>query len=167
VDTTKTPVDVDSVTNTLWTYDCPGTKVTNGYLDFTQVDANNSVWQGFDQIWVQRARKGAGVRGGPNNAATSYFYKSGFWTPFGKTWGAPFAPTATCTQNTGSPPPDYTLPPAPTDTPTPTATPPAAPTPTAAPTPSPSPSPTPAALPLLPLPLWGFRAARSWRRNRG
>ena len=165
VDTTKQPVDVDSTTNTLWTYDCPGTKVTNGYLNFSQVDANNSVWQSFDQIWAQRARKGAGVHGGPNNAATSYFYKSGFWTPFGKTWGAPFAPTATCTQNTGSPPPDYTPPPAPTDTPTPTDTPPAEPTPTVAPTPSPSPSPTPAALPLLPLPLWGFRAARSLRRN--
>ena len=72
VDTTKTPVDVDSVTNTLWTYDCPGTKVTNGYLNFSQVDANNPVWQKFDQIWASRAVKGSGVKGGPNNGATSW-----------------------------------------------------------------------------------------------
>jgi penicillin-binding protein 1A len=158
VDTTKQPFDIDSTTNTLWTYDCPGTKVTKGFLTFSQVDTNNPTWQKYDSIWAGRAVHGSGVKGGPNGGKTSYFYQVGFWTPYGKTWGASFPPTATCTQNTGSPPPDYTPPPVPTDTPVPTT----------APTPESTPSPTPAALPLLPLPLALYR--RSWRaswRNRG
>jgi membrane peptidoglycan carboxypeptidase len=139
-DNTKMPVDVDSDTNTLWTWDCPGTKVTNGYLDLSQVDAGNTTWQKYDQIWIQRAQKGVGVRGGPNNGATMYFYETGFWTPFGKTWGAPFPPTTTCTANTGTPPPAT---PTPTPTPTPTETPSPTPSPTASPTPLPTPPPTP------------------------
>jgi penicillin-binding protein 1A len=160
VDTTKTPLDVDSVTKTLWTYDCPGIKVTNGYLNFSQVDANNPVWQKFDMIWASRARQGNGVRGGPNNGATSYFYELGFWTPYGKTWGAPFPPTATCTMNTGTPPP-------PTPTPEPTATPAPTPTPapTAEPTPTPDQTPVPSALPLLPLPLTLLGRLRRPRRG--
>jgi membrane peptidoglycan carboxypeptidase len=145
VDDTKVPVDVDSVSNTLWTYDCPGTKVTNGYLDLSQVDANNSNWQKYDQMWIQRAQKGVGVRGGPNNGATMYFYETGFWTPFGQTWGAPFAPTTTCTANTGTPPP--TASPSPTPAPTPTETP--TPTPTEQPTPTHTPKHTPAPTPTL------------------
>jgi len=153
VDDTKVPVDVDSETNTLWTYDCPGTKVTNGYLDFSQVDANNPTWQKYDMIWAARAAKGAGVKGGPNNGATSYFYQAGFWTPYGKTWGAPFPPTTYCTSNTGTPPPE----PSPTEEPTET------PAPTEAPTETPAPTdtPVPSVLPLLPLPLiLGRRAGR-------
>jgi hypothetical protein len=158
VDNTKMPVDVDSVSNTLWTWDCPGTKVTNGYLDLSQVDSTNPNWQKYDQTWIQRAQKGVGVRGGPNNGATMYFYETGFWTPFGQTWGAPFAPTTTCTMNTGSPPPSMSPSPTPTASPTPTETPTPAPTatpePTAThtpkrtatpkPTPDPTPTPTPA-----------------------
>ncbi len=163
VDNTKTSVDVDTVTNTLWTYDCPGTKDTKGFLDLSQVDSNNPTWQQFDQIWISRAKQGVGVRGGPNNGATMYFYETGFWTPFGKTWGAPFPPTTYCTQNTGTPPPSpsATPTPVPTPTPEPTATPAPTPKPTAAPTPKPTAAPTPteppspapsAALPLT-LPL--------------
>jgi hypothetical protein len=35
------------------------------------------------------------VRGGPEGTRTSYFYNNSF-APFGRTWGAPFAPTALC-----------------------------------------------------------------------
>jgi membrane peptidoglycan carboxypeptidase len=169
VDTSKVSVDVDTVTNTLWTYDCPGTKDTKGFLDLSQLDANNSTWQKFDQMWITRAKQGVGVKGGPNNGATMYFYETGFWTPFGKTWGAPFAPTTYCTQNTGTPPPT------PSATPTPVPTPTASPTPDITPTPKPTPrptatpaptdTPTPApsmALPLT-LPLLAFRLRRRTR----
>jgi len=146
VDNTKVPVDVDTVTNTLWTWDCPGIKETKGYLDLSQVDSNNPTWQKYDQIWIARAMTGVGKRGGPNNGATMYFYEVGFWTPFGLTWGAPFPPTTYCTSNTGTPPPT------PIETPTPEVGPTAAPT--AIPTPpAPSESPSPAALPFMPLPL--------------
>jgi hypothetical protein len=124
---------------------------TKGYLDFSQVDASQgrTDWQTFDDIWSTRAHQGIGVKGGPNNGATMYFYQVPFWYPYGKTWGAEFPPTKTCTSNTGSPPPSI----APTDTPVPTATAAPTPTPTAAPTgtPVPTPSPSAAALPLFPL----------------
>lgn len=149
VDNTKTSVDIDSDTNTLWTYDCPGTEVTKGYLDLSQVDANNSTWQKYDAIWIQRAQQGVGVKGGPNGGATMYFYETGFWTPFGDTWGAPFPPTTTCTQNTGTPPPSMSPSPTPTPTETPAVTPTPVPTPepTATPTPILTPRPTPAPTP--------------------
>jgi hypothetical protein len=35
------------------------------------------------------------VRGGPEGTRTSYFYNNSF-APFGRTWGAPFAPTELC-----------------------------------------------------------------------
>ena len=141
VDNTKIAVDVDTVTNTLWTWDCPGVKETKGLLDLSLVDSGNANYQKWDQTWIARARQGAGKRGGPNNGVTQYFYQVGFWTPFGQTWGAPFAPTTYCTQNTGTPPPS----PSPTETPTPTPTP--APMPTEAPTPVPTPAPTPVPTP--------------------
>ena len=148
VDTTKTPVDVDTVSNTLWTYDCPGVKETKGFLDFSQVDATRPDWQKYDQIWVARAQTGVGVRGGPNNGATMYFYQTGFWTPFGKTWGADFPPTTSCTSNTGTPPPSPSPSPTPEPTETPAPTP--EPTPTPAPTYIPAPTPTPPPTPIAP-----------------
>jgi membrane peptidoglycan carboxypeptidase len=187
VDTTKVSFDIDTTTNKLWTYDCPGVEGTKGFLDLSQVDTSQGEpgWQTYDDIWIARARQGVGVRGGPNNGATMYFYQTGFWTPFGRTWGADFAPTDYCTSNTGTPPPTPSATPTPLATPTPTPTPRRTPkttaTPTAAPTPVPTPvpsaSPTPATTPapalsallLLPLPLWLLRSAgrvRSERRSR-
>jgi hypothetical protein len=170
VDTTKSSFDVDSTTNTLWTYDCPGVKVTKGYLDLSHVDSNNPTWQHFDDIWSSRAVNGSGVKGGPNNGQTSYFYKVGFWTPFGKSWGAPFPPKTYCTSNTGSPPPSpiATPTPNPTDTPVPTLAPTPVPTvppvPTDSPTPGPSPSPVPSGLVVMPLSTSLFGLVR---RRRG
>jgi membrane peptidoglycan carboxypeptidase len=170
VDTTKVPTDVDTVSNTLWTYDCPGIEDTKGFLDLTGIDASNPTWEKYDQIWIARARLGVGKRGGPNNGATMYFYETGFWTPYGQTWGAPFAPTTYCTQNTGSPPPSPSATPTPAETPTPeptaipTETPAPTPEPTAAPTPEPTPASTPAAL-LVPLPVWLYRRMREDGRS--
>jgi membrane peptidoglycan carboxypeptidase len=166
VDNTKVPLDVDTVSNTLWTYDCPGTMDTKGFLDLSKVDANNSNWQKYDAIWIARAQTGVGKRGGPNNGATMYFYETGFWTPYGATWGAPFAPTTYCTSNTGSPPPSPSETPSPSNTPTPVPT--AAPTPTPAPTATPSPpppSPSPSSSAALPLVLAPF-LFRRFRRER-
>ena len=142
VDNTKVPVDVDTVSNTLWTWDCPGIEDTKGYLDLSKVDNGNANFQAFDQIWIRRAKTGVGKRGGPNNGVTMYFYQTGFWTPFGATWGAPFAPTTSCTSNTGTPPPSPSNTPTPEPTPTPTPTPEATTTPTPGPTPIPTPMPT-------------------------
>jgi penicillin-binding protein 1A len=145
VDNTKVPMSIDTVTNTLWTYDCPGVEDTRGFLDLSQVDAGNANFQYYDQIWIQRAMTGEGKRGGPNNGATMYFYQKGFWTPYGDTWGAPFPPKTYCTSNTGTAPPSPNATPTPeaTPTPTPTPAPTPAPTPTAAPTPEPTPTGTP------------------------
>jgi membrane peptidoglycan carboxypeptidase len=151
VDFTKVPLDVDTVTNTLWTYDCPGVKDTKGFLDLSQVDAGNANFQKYDQIWIQRAQNGAGKKGGLNNGATMYFYQKGFWTPYGLSWGGAWPPKTYCTSNTGSPPPSpsFTPTPEPTPTPTlgPTPTPTLGPTPTQSPTPTATPTPKPTATP--------------------
>ena len=140
------------------------------------MDSGNPNFQAFDQIWIERARTGVNKKGGPNNGATMYFYKTGFWTPYGQTWGAPFAPTTYCTENTGTPPPSPTATPTPEPTPTPTATPeptptPTAtpeptptPTPTATPTPGPTPTPTPTPTPVL-VPPFGLLALLGWGRE--
>ncbi len=44
-----------------------------------------------------RARKGAGVHGGPKGTATAYFYDPSF-QPYGGSWGAPFPPSRSCDQ---------------------------------------------------------------------
>jgi len=143
VDNTKVPVDVDAATNTLWTPDCPGTKVTKGFLDLSRVDASNPNFQKYDDIWTARAKKGLGVSGGPNNAPTNYFYQAGYFTPFGASWGAPFAPTASCA-------------PAPTKTPKTPKT----------PVPKHSHKPASPALLLAPLGLWGLIGKLRVRRGR-
>jgi penicillin-binding protein 1A len=152
-DDTKVPMAIDTVTNTLWTYDCPGVEDTRGFLNLSQVDAGNANFQHYDQIWIQRAMTGVGKRGGPNNGETMYFYQTGFWTPYGNTWGAPFPPKIYCTSNTGTPPPtpSVTPTPEPTPIPTPTPTPELTPTPTPTPTPTltPTAEPTPTTTPTL------------------
>ncbi|HEX7431535.1 MAG TPA: hypothetical protein VF293_05025, partial [Candidatus Limnocylindrales bacterium] len=90
-----------------------------------------------------RAKKGLGVRGGPNNAPTNYFYQAGFFTPFGPSWGAPFAPTASCA-------------PAPTKTPKTPKT----------PVPKHSHKPASPALLLAPMGLWGLIGKLRVRRGR-
>jgi hypothetical protein len=176
VDNTKVPVDVDTDTNTLWTYDCPGTKVTKGFLDLSQIDAANPNFQKYDDIWIATAKKGVGTRGGPNNAPTNYFYETSFWIPpvqRGLGWGAPFAPTDSCTQS-GTTPPSGWVPPTPSDAATPVpsdsqpalpATPPKVnPTPNTTPKPKHTPQPPPAL--LAPFGLLGLAGKfRPWRRR--
>jgi membrane peptidoglycan carboxypeptidase len=159
VDNTKVPVDVDAATNTLWSYDCPGTKVTKGFLDLSQIDAANPNFQKYDHIWIATAKKGVGTRGGPNNAPTNYFYETSFWIPpvqRGLGWGAPFVPTKSCTQS-GTTPPSGWVPP--------TASP--SPEPSSVATPGPTtPTPTPSALLLAPMGLWGLFGKLRTRRGR-
>ena len=55
--------------------------------------------------WMKRAAKGPGVRGGPERTATSYFYNNQFH-PYGRSWGAPFAPRTKCPL---APPPELPI----------------------------------------------------------
>ena len=108
-DDTKVGIDVDSATGMLWADGCAGPMETRGFLDLSGVEAGFSAWQKADQDWIARARKGAGVRGGPakkKKTATAYFYQSGF-QPYGASWGAPFPPTETCTPGPVSPSPSF------------------------------------------------------------
>jgi membrane peptidoglycan carboxypeptidase len=104
VDDTKVAVAIDQASGLLWDDTCVGPKVTSGFLDLSSVDANYPTWQTFDNGWIARAKKGIGVRGGPLRTGTSYF-GFGSYYPFGPTWGAPFAPTVSCTTVTPSPSP--------------------------------------------------------------
>ena len=116
---------IDSATGLLWQDGCAGPKVTRGYFDLSEVEANFPAWQKANAAWGARAARGSGVRGGPKGTRTSYFY-TGSFAPFGRTWGAPFAPTQLCPLYT---PPVFCDPFAPTPDP-------AFPTPTCVPGPT-------------------------------
>ena len=77
----------------------PGPKVTRGFFNLSDVEANFPAWQRANAAWAARAARGSGVRGGPKGTRTAYFYNGAF-TPFGRTWGAPFMPSALCPKYT-------------------------------------------------------------------
>ena len=96
VDNTKVPVSVDHATGKLWADGCTGPQETKGFLDLSKVESGYPSWRKYNQGWISRAARGAGVRGGPKRTPTAYF-SFGAFAPFGRTWGAPFPPKATCT----------------------------------------------------------------------
>jgi membrane peptidoglycan carboxypeptidase len=94
-ETSRVGVQIDEASGLLWQEGCVGPQVTRGYFDLSQVEAGFPNWQEANAGWAARAARGAGVRGGPEDTRTSYFYNNSF-APFGRTWGAPFAPTQLC-----------------------------------------------------------------------
>ncbi|HET7028865.1 MAG TPA: transglycosylase domain-containing protein [Candidatus Limnocylindrales bacterium] len=90
-------IDIDSASGLLWQEGCVGPMKTVGVLDFSHVESNEPNWQRYDNGWLRRAARGAGVGGGPKGSRTSYFY-GGFpaFYPFGRSWGGKFAPTELC-----------------------------------------------------------------------
>ncbi len=126
-ETIRIGLEIDEASGLLWEDGCVGPKVTRGFFDLSEVDANWPAWQKANKNWAARAGKGPGTRGTSKGTRTSYFYTNGF-APFGRSWGAPFAPSQTCPQ---APPPcgvafpdpdpsDGIPPPTPVPCPTPT-----------------------------------------------
>jgi membrane peptidoglycan carboxypeptidase len=118
VDNTKVGIQVDKATGGRWQEGCAGPKIVRGYLNLSRVETEFPSWGKYNRGWISRAARGG--RG------TTYFYENGVWNPFGRSWGAPFAPTKVCTIPVATPTP------APTDTPLPTE-----PLPSTEPTPAP------------------------------
>jgi membrane peptidoglycan carboxypeptidase len=87
--------EIDAASGLLWRDGCVGPKETRGFFDLREVEANWPNWQKANRGWAARAAKGTGVRGGPEGTRTSYFYNNAF-APYGRTWGAPFAPRQEC-----------------------------------------------------------------------
>jgi penicillin-binding protein 1A len=94
-ETLRVSRDIDEASGLLWRDGCAGPKVTRGFFNLNEVESNFPNWQKANRGWAARAAKGPGTRGGPEGTRTSYFYDGSFM-PFGKTWGAPFAPTQKC-----------------------------------------------------------------------
>jgi membrane peptidoglycan carboxypeptidase len=94
-ETTRRGAEIDEASGLLWQEGCLGPKITRGFFDLSQVEADHENWQKANANWGARAAKGSGVRGGPEGTRTSFFYNNSF-APFGRTWGAPFAPTELC-----------------------------------------------------------------------
>jgi hypothetical protein len=123
--------EIDQASGMLWQDGCVGPKVTQGFFDLSEVESNFPNWQKANRNWAARAAKGTGVRGTSKGTRTSYFYNNGF-APFGRTWGAPFAPKDTCplapppcgVQPIDPDPSDGIPPPTPIPCPTPTPVPP-------------------------------------------
>ena len=87
--------DIDQASGLLWQDGCVGPKVTKAFFDVSEIDAAFPNWNKADRNWAARAARGPGVRGTRKGTRTAYFYNGAF-APFGRTWGAPFAPTKKC-----------------------------------------------------------------------
>jgi membrane peptidoglycan carboxypeptidase len=107
VDNTKNGITVDKATGGLWQEGCAGPKITRGFLDLSDVESEFPAWAKYNRGWITRAARGVGVAGGPARprTRTTYFYEHFSWTPFGKSWGAPFAPSKKCTIPVATPSP--------------------------------------------------------------
>src|SRR3954464_8068159 len=150
-ETVRKAVSVDAATGLLWRDGCAGPKVTRGFFNLSEVESNFPNWQRANANWGARAARGSGVGGGPKGTRTAYFYNGAF-APFGRSWGAPFAPTRLCPiyvppticgpegppSPDATPPPDNCIPP-PNEQPGPTQK----PGPTQQPNPTPKPKLTP------------------------
>ena len=95
---------IDEASGLLWQEGCVGPKVNRGFFDIDEVESSHPAWQRANRGWAARAAKGTGVRGGPEGTRTTYFYNGSF-APFGRSWGAPFAPRERCPL---APPPEAT-----------------------------------------------------------
>jgi membrane peptidoglycan carboxypeptidase len=158
-DNTKVVLEIDSASGLRWQEGCAGPMETRGFFDVSKLETAFPDWQPYTQNWASRAARGTGVSGGPEGTRTTIFYNSSF-APFGRSWGAPFAPSATCEP---LPPPDPCDPfasplPSPSDplAPEPSPCPSLEPSPdpssepTASPRPRPSPKPSPTPKPSKP-----------------
>ncbi len=103
-ETSRIAMEIDGASGLRWQDGCVGPKVTKGFFDLSEVDAGFPDWQKANRNWGARAAKGVGVRGGSKGTRTAYFYGPGFY-PFGRTWGAPFAPKEICPLAPQTPPP--------------------------------------------------------------
>ena len=114
-DNTKYGVEIDKATGDRWKEGCAGPKVVRGFLDLSDVESEYPTWAEYNRGWISRASRGSGVRGGPERTATTYFYQAGGWAPFGRGWGAPFAPKKECEIPVATPTPPPSEEPLPTD----------------------------------------------------
>ena len=103
-ETIRVSLTVDDASGLLWREGCVGPKVQRGFFDLREVESNFKNWQKANRLWAARAAKGENVRGGPEGTKTAFFY-DGTFHPFGKSWGAPFAPTQKCPLAPLEPPP--------------------------------------------------------------
>ncbi len=55
-------------------------------LQVAGFEAQHASWMAANEGWLARAERGAGVRGGPENTRTAYFFNGSF-NPYGRSWG--------------------------------------------------------------------------------
>ncbi|MGZ9160770.1 MAG: transglycosylase domain-containing protein [Candidatus Limnocylindrales bacterium] len=94
-ETIRVSRSIDAASGLLWQEGCVGPKVSRGFFNLGEVESNFPAWQKANRGWAARAAKGSGVRGGPEGTRTTYFYNNSF-APYGRSWGAPFPPSARC-----------------------------------------------------------------------
>jgi membrane peptidoglycan carboxypeptidase len=87
-------LQIDAASGLVWREGCVGPQVAKSFVDISEVDSNFPAWQRADRNWASRAARGAGVRG-PKGTRTAYFYNGAF-APYGRSWGASFAPSKKC-----------------------------------------------------------------------
>ena len=58
----RVALDVDAATGLLWQDGCVGPRITRGFMDLSEVEANFPNWQKANRNWAARAAIGVGVR---------------------------------------------------------------------------------------------------------
>ncbi len=154
VDDTKTAVEIDKATGLLWQDGCTGPMETVGVWDASKIEPQFPAWKPYTENWLARAARGIGTTGGPDRTRVTVFYSTA-WAPFGRGWGASFAPRDTCEPipvdvcdpNASQFPPAIDASPTPEPSPCPSVEPSPTPKPSHTPRPSPTPRPKPSKSP--------------------
>jgi membrane peptidoglycan carboxypeptidase len=131
-----------------------GTPRSRGYLMLESAESHTRSWNDAVKGWIKRAQKGEGVSASVSptkSTSTAYFFEP-YFQPYGRSWGGPFAPTASCRKAPAASPspepsesPELSPSPSPEESPVPSEPPEVTPEPPVEPTPKPTrkPKPTP------------------------
>ena len=81
-----TPVEELFLPGTAPTRAAPDARCGEAVLTTAGFEDEHASWMAANHGWLIRARRGPGVRGGPEDTATAYFYNPVF-NPYGRSWG--------------------------------------------------------------------------------
>ena len=95
-ETSRVAQEIDKASGLLWQDGCVGPEGQRGFFNMAEVEAGHPTWQKADRNWGARAARGRrrprrlrGARRRRTSTAAAFF-------PFGRSWGAKFAPTELC-----------------------------------------------------------------------
>ena len=95
-ETIRSGVEIDEASGLLWQDGCVGPKVTKGFFNLSEVEADFPNWQKANAQLGGAGGRGPGRAGAARRAPGRRTSTTTGFRPFGRSWGAPFAPTENC-----------------------------------------------------------------------